>query len=261
MQNKRNEMKAQRVTMRPSLSSCNSLRRVLVGEYPRWGSARRLYNRAQAQKIQYSAAAYYQFYKSLTKEWNMSKKTRSTSDPLFSISGAAKKLERDRRTIEKGIEGLKPDFVTGTIKKWKLSRIVAGIDANTFAPITPAKGKASKIGSGLAAQRARLARAQAEAVEHKNRIASGQFVPIIVVGEVVEVHNQIVRERMLAIPSCASEIAALINPTQEEIYEIIRREIYAGLEELADPEYFQKAGEKFHPLASYKEGDDPSEAT
>jgi phage terminase Nu1 subunit (DNA packaging protein) len=177
--------------------------------------------------------------------------SKKKSDDLYSISGAAKKLERDRRTIEKGIEGLKPDFVTGTVRKWRLSRIVQGIDENTLAPVTKSKNAKNELrGSGLAYERARLARAQAEAVEHKNRIASGAFVPVQIVAEVFETANTVVRERMLGVPTCASVITSLVNPTTEEVHEIIRREIYAGLEELADPEYFQKAGEAINPLAA-----------
>jgi phage terminase Nu1 subunit (DNA packaging protein) len=186
--------------------------------------------------------------------------TKNKSPELFSISAAATKLKRTRRTIERAIENIKPASVAGGLKKWTLKQLVDGLNENINAPVTKG-GKAEQPATGgLAAQRARLARAQAEAAEHKNRIASGQFFPAQVIVEVFETANSVVRERMLAVPSCASEIASLISPTQEEIYEIIKREIYAGLTELSDPEYFQKSGEKFHPLASYKEGDDPGDA-
>src|ERR1035437_4823434 len=98
----------------------------------------------------------------------MSKKIK-VSDALYSISGAAKKLERDRRTIEKAVDGLKPDAVSGGVKKWRLSRIVAGVDANTFVPVT--RGKSSKgeqLSSGLAAAKSRLMKEQLFALQMKN---------------------------------------------------------------------------------------------
>ena len=169
---------------------------------------------------------------------------------LFSVSAAAKRLKRTRRTIERAIDGIEPTSTTRGLKKWTLKQLTDGLDKNTFAPINEGGGKVKPLTGGLAAQRARLAAAQAEAAEHKNRIASGQFSPAQVIVEVFETANAVVRERMLAVPTCASEIAALINPTQEEIFEIIRREIYAGLEELADPQYFQKAGAAINPKAA-----------
>ena len=51
-----------------------------------------------------------------------------------------------------------------------------------------------------------------------------------------------VREKCLGIPSIASVIANLVNPKEAEIYEIIRREVYGCLEELASPEFWNDGG-------------------
>ena len=183
----------------------------------------------------------------------MSKKNKLPE--LFSVSAAATKLKRTRRTIERAIENIKPTSTAGGLRKWTLQQLIEGLNENTNAPVTGKGGKVEQpITGGLAHQRARLATAQAEAVEHKNRIASGQFVPVQIVAEVFETANTVVRERMLAVPTIASVITSLVNPTTEEVHEIIRVEIYAALTELADPEYFQKAGEAINPLAS--DGDD-----
>ena len=116
----------------------------------------------------------------------MSKK--KTVPELFSISAAATRLRRTRRTIERAVENIKPASVAGGLRKWTMKQLVDGLNENTHAPVTSGKGgKAEQpITGGLAAQRARLARAQAIAAEHKNRIADGQFVPIIVVAEFFE---------------------------------------------------------------------------
>lgn len=95
-----------------------------------------------------------------------------------------------------------------------------------------AAGRGGSAGQfDLTAQCARLAHAQAAAVEFKNAIAAGEFVPAADVeqrwGDVLSA----IRSRMLAIPSNLPQ--ALPHLTRADL-DVIDREIRDGLTELAD---------------------------
>ena len=93
-------------------------------------------------------------------------------------------------------------------------------------------------GPDLATERAKLAQQQTEAIKLKNAIAVGQFVPVAIVVEVVELRDSLVREKILSIPTVADQIASLVNPTTAQIEEILRSRCYEALEELSDPRTF-----------------------
>ena len=175
----------------------------------------------------------------------MSKKNKSPE--LFSISAAATKLKRTRRTIERAIENIKPTSTTGGLRKWTLQQLTDGLNRNTFAPITGSKS--DKADSGLAAAKSRLMKEQLFALQMKNAITRREFCPVKVVEEVVEIRDMLVREKMLSVPSVASLIHSLANPSVETIYEIIRKEVYGALEELSTPQYWDTHGPSSSPSA------------
>src|ERR1035437_8762053 len=93
-------------------------------------------------------------------------------------------------------------------------------------------------GPDLSTERAKLAQQQTEAAKMKNAITAGQFVPVAIVVEVVELRDSLVREKVLSIPTVADQIASLIKPTTAQIEEILRERVYEALEELSDPRTF-----------------------
>jgi phage terminase Nu1 subunit (DNA packaging protein) len=98
-----------------------------------------------------------------------------------------------------------------------------------------AAGRGSKDGAvDLVAERARLARAQAEKVERENAVADGEFLPRGEVHIIVTSAFARVRAKMLALPSkLAPELAAIKTPAK--VQRVIKDEVYRALNELALP--------------------------
>jgi hypothetical protein len=65
----------------------------------------------------------------------MTKSSRGSDAPLFSISGASEALSRSRRTITRALAGVKPDTVRSGLKLWTMQRIIEAVNRNTMAPI------------------------------------------------------------------------------------------------------------------------------
>jgi phage terminase Nu1 subunit (DNA packaging protein) len=107
-----------------------------------------------------------------------------------------------------------------------------------------ASGRRTADGDDLSVERARLAREQTIAAKLKNAVAAGQFVPVQVIESVFETSNLVVREQMLSLPSIAGEIHAMVRPSISDISEVIRKNVYEALTELADPKFFQKRGDE-----------------
>jgi hypothetical protein len=78
---------------------------------------------------------------------------RGSSPDLFSISGASDALSRSRRTVAKALRDVPADAEQSGLKLWKMSKIIAAIDANTRAPITvkPVR-QGDQVLTGVAAQ-------------------------------------------------------------------------------------------------------------
>ena len=92
----------------------------------------------------------------------------------------------------------------------------------------------------LSAERAKLAQKQTEALEFKNALAKGEYVPISIVAGALEARISIARERLL---SSISVIAAAVQSTDHPIAEcevIVRDKIYEVLTDLANQAEFDK---------------------
>jgi len=107
-----------------------------------------------------------------------------------------------------------------------------------------ASGRARAAGAlDLAAERARLARAQTENMQRKNDIANGAYVAVADVGAIIAKDYGVIRERLLTMPGAVSD--ALAHRSRDEIEETLRDEIYSVLGELSDPgTVADKAGRK-----------------
>ncbi len=98
-----------------------------------------------------------------------------------------------------------------------------------------AAGRGSKDGGGLdlVAERARLARAQAEKAERENAVADGKFMEVAAVHLMVTSAFARVRAKMLALPSKMAPLVAATTPAKAQ--QILKEDIYAALNELATP--------------------------
>jgi phage terminase Nu1 subunit (DNA packaging protein) len=149
------------------------------------------------------------------------------SGKLVSAYAAARLLERDRQTIERATRGLTPDGLERGKPRWRLARIVEALNRN----------QVGRRGNGdearLAAERARLAREQTEAVALKNAATRGDVIPVAVVKRSAGIIISAFRERCLSIPG---KIAASCEMrSRGEIEEIVQLEIYEALDELSRP--------------------------
>ncbi len=106
-----------------------------------------------------------------------------------------------------------------------------------------AAGRAAPSGGlDLAAERAKLAKAQSEGHELKNKIARGEYVEIEAVAVEVEAQYSIVRERLLSIPGKIS--AGLVSRSQGEIFAALEGEIHQALAELSAADIEEAATKK-----------------
>jgi phage terminase Nu1 subunit (DNA packaging protein) len=100
-----------------------------------------------------------------------------------------------------------------------------------------AAGRSGDDGAVLSKQRARLATAQAQTAERKNEIASGAYVTTVSVQYELGLIFGVMREIALSVPGKIGDSLQPYTPLdREKIYEIVKREIYEMLTNLASPE-------------------------
>jgi phage terminase Nu1 subunit (DNA packaging protein) len=149
---------------------------------------------------------------------------------LFSINRAADLLEKDRQTLVRALRHVAPDAGTPSRPLYRLATVVKALIAHETKP-DGRHGKGDE--ARLAAERARLAREQTEAVALKNAVARGEVVSVAAVKRSAGIIIAAFRERCLSIPG---KIAASCEMrTRGEIEEIVRGEIYEALDELSRP--------------------------
>jgi len=140
---------------------------------------------------------------------------------LFTMNGAATETGRDRKTITRALRGVSPDGKSGRWDAWRLTTILDALDAN---------GTTQRL--DLTAERARLAKAQAEKAERENKIADGLYLEMSSFHRMATTSLLIVRSKLLAIPPKLATYLVRIE-TPAEAQEILRKAIYATLDELA----------------------------
>ena len=151
----------------------------------------------------------------------------------YSLNRLAGMLGVDRQTMVRALAGTSPD--AGTDKK-PLFRVATASDALARHRVKP-DGRVGTDGNSataqLTAERARLAREQAEAVSLKNAVTRGELVRLATVQRSAEIIFAAFRERCLSIPG---KIAAICEMrSRGEVEETVRAEIYECLEELSGP--------------------------
>jgi hypothetical protein len=151
----------------------------------------------------------------------------------YSLNRLAGMLGVDRQTMVRALAGTSPD--AGTNKK-PLFRVATASDALARHRVKP-DGRFGTDGNSataqLTAERARLAREQAEAVALKNAVTRGELIRLATVQRSAEIIFAAFRERCLSVPG---KIAAICEMrSRGEVEETVRAEIYECLEELSGP--------------------------
>jgi phage terminase Nu1 subunit (DNA packaging protein) len=105
-----------------------------------------------------------------------------------------------------------------------------------------AAGRSGDDGAVLSKQRARLATAQAQTAERKNEIANGAYIATVAVQNELGLIFGVMREIALGTPGKIGDSLQPYTPLdREKIYEIVKREIYEMLTNLADPKVITAA--------------------
>ena len=149
---------------------------------------------------------------------------------LWTINGLAVELDRDRRSLARDLEGLKPDEETRqgarTVRRYRMARVVAHLYR-----ATAATGELEDFET----QRERLAAAQAEKVEMENAVRRGELAEVAKVHAVWTDHVAAARAKLLAMPTKLGP--QLTNVADARVISArVRAEVHAALAELADYE-------------------------
>lgn len=162
---------------------------------------------------------------------------------LWTLNGLAVELGRDRRSLARDLEGLEPDKVERkggrTERRYRLKRVVEHLYRSQ--PGSPVEDFDN--------QRERLAAAQAEKVEMENAVRAGQLVEANKVMAAWADHVAAARSKLLGTPTKIGPMATNIKDPNV-IATIVRTEIYAAINELADWEPPEPDGKPGAPAAS-----------
>ena len=143
----------------------------------------------------------------------------------YTINKCAEMIGKDRATLARVLRSTPADAGTASRPLYRLATVVKALIAYETKP-DGRRGNGDE--ARLAAERARLARLQADAVALKNAVARSEYVPLDLVMKGVEVVLAAFRERSLAVPGKL----AVFGP---EVEAAARDEIYECLEELSRP--------------------------
>lgn len=153
----------------------------------------------------------------------------------YSLNKLATMLGVDRQTMVRALAGTPPD--AGSEKK-PLFRVSTASDALARHRAKPdgRVGTDNNAASAqLTAERARLAREQADAVAMKNAILRREWAHMPSIVRFLQCGLVAMRDHLLGLPG---EIAFMLAmQTQEECYQILDDAIRSKLEELADPNF------------------------
>jgi phage terminase Nu1 subunit (DNA packaging protein) len=148
----------------------------------------------------------------------------------YTINKCAEMLERDRASVARVLRSAPPDAGTPRRPLYRLATVVKALIAYEVKP-DGRRGNGDE--ARLAAERARLARAQTEAVALKNAATRGDLIPVAVVKRSAGIIITAFRERCLSIPGKVATACEM--RTRGEIEEIVRQEVFEALEELSRP--------------------------
>ena len=139
---------------------------------------------------------------------------------LWTISGLAAELDRDRRTITRALRDVQHDGKNGRYKAWHMTTVLVAM----------ADGPGDTL--DLTAERARFASAQADDREMRNDLARGDQIKVGEFHLMMTTAFARVRAKLLSLPS---KMAPLVvgAKTAAEAQAMLRDVIHDALNELA----------------------------
>jgi hypothetical protein len=149
----------------------------------------------------------------------------------FSINQLSQATGIDRRTIKQRLNGLKYQFVNGN------GHYYDGHEA--FLRIFETEKNHSGIEKKIQREQLRIHRAKAETVEIELARLRGELIPIEIIVREYERELSIIRAAYMALPSKAAKQLVTMNQPAE-IFEYLKNEINAILEELSSPSEVRK---------------------
>jgi len=155
-------------------------------------------------------------------------------DELVSRTRAAEVLKRNGRTVTAALENVPPDEAKpGRPKRWRVATVKAALARRDALNADYVRnGATASSTTRLTAARARLTESRAAVADMQRRKLEGSLVPIDEVEALWAHQVTVARTRLLAIPA---KVAVPLGMAQNAMprQEIVRREIYAALDELS----------------------------
>lgn len=148
----------------------------------------------------------------------------------FTINKCATMLERDRASIARMLRAVPPDAGTDKRPLYRLATVVRAIIAHEGKP-DGRRGNGDE--ARLSAERARLAKEQADRVARQNAIERREVVQVEPIMRFVGVILLAMRERLLGLPGQYAYMLSM--QPQEQCFRILDDAVRDKLNELADP--------------------------
>lgn len=145
--------------------------------------------------------------------------------PMFTATGSAEHFGRDRRTMSRIMEGVKPDAIVKGKQQFSLKTIAAAVQTYD------ARERPAKANGHATDEKSRLAKAQADLVEAKVDKLKGKNYAHEDVERVWTEIAQAMRARFLALPSRVAQVFPSLEPP---VIAEISKEVDLILSELAD---------------------------
>jgi phage terminase Nu1 subunit (DNA packaging protein) len=148
----------------------------------------------------------------------------------YTIGKCAEMIEKDRATLVRILRSVPPDAGTASRPLYRLATVVKALISYETKP-DGRRGNGDE--ARLAAERARLAKEQADMAAMKNAVMRREWAHLPSIQRFLEHLLIACRNRLLNLPGeCAFELAML---PQEQVYEILDAAVRDKLEEIADP--------------------------
>jgi hypothetical protein len=156
----------------------------------------------------------------------------------YTIGKCAEMIEKDRSTLVRILRSVPPDAGTASRPLYRLATVVKALVEQAGKP-DGRRGNGDE--ARLAAERARLAREQADAIAMKNAITRREWAHVPSITRFLEGLLLSVRDQLLGLPG--ETAYALAMQPQEECFRILDDAIRSKLEEISDPKTPERAVE------------------
>jgi phage terminase Nu1 subunit (DNA packaging protein) len=141
---------------------------------------------------------------------------------MFTVSGAAEALERDRATVQRCLRDTKPDLVEGKRQFYKLKTIFNAVLRHEMRTT-------GGPGRSVTDEHTALARARREKVELEVATIKGELVSAETMANLLELEYRVITERLLSI---AAVVGDRIEPSDVARREFARQVIDGAVREV-----------------------------